>query len=439
MWYIPIEVFGLMKKNALLSIIVAGVVIIAAAFLAVQYLPDSDVDQEEIDDTDTTPNVVGNLTFRDAVNAFAFDMFREIYNSSEDNSFISPYSIFTALAMTYEGAKGTTAEEMKNTLSVEQDNASFHEYMQTLYELLNVRGEEYNLSTANALWVKETLPLLDEYLSVIRTFYGGEATEVDFSNPEQAAEIINQWVENQTNGLIEDLVPADVIDPFLTALILTNAIYFKGIWKVQFDPANTTDREFQTIEGSLVEVPTMALVNTEDTFSYVETEELQILELPYTGDDLSMVILLPKDDATTLPALINSIDDQSLLTWSQSMYETPVDIYLPKFTVETSASLKHHLIRMGMNVPFTSTADFSGITGYKDLFISEVLHKAFIDVNEEGTEAAAATAVVMTLTGTDNGAPSRIVFDCDHPFMYLIQHKQTGTILFMGTVLDPSS
>ncbi|MCK5458784.1 MAG: hypothetical protein KAI20_02745, partial [Thermoplasmatales archaeon] len=183
-----------------------------------------------------------------------------------------------------------------------------------------------------------------------------------------------------------------------------------------------------------VEALTMSLVDTGDVFYYTETDEIQILELPYTGDDISMVILLPKNN--DLSSIINSIDNDMFSTWMDSLDETNVDIYLPKFKVETSYNLNNYLIALGMNIPFTSAADFSGITGAKDLFISNVVHKAFIDVNEEGTEAAAATGVVMELT-MNGDESSRVVFDCNHPFMYLIQHKQTGTILFMGSISDP--
>jgi len=356
-----------------------------------------------------------------------------VHEANEGNLFISPYSIFTALAMTYEGARGETADEMANVLSVEQDNESFHSYMKNLYEVLNTKNAEYNISTANALWVKENLQLLEAYLDIIREYYGGDATEVDYSNPTEAAAIINQWVENQTNGLIKDLITADAISP-LTALILTNAIYFKGIWETQFDPVNTTNRTFETSVETSVETPTMSLVDTEDVFYYTETDDLQILELPYTGDDISMIILLPKNNDLSL--IIDTIESDMFSEWIGSMVETNVDIYLPKFKVETSYSLGDYLIELGMNIPFTSSADFSGITGGRDLFISKVIHKAFIDVNEEGTEAAAATAVTMTTSINGDGS-SRIIFDCNHPFMYLIQHKQTGTILFMGSINDP--
>jgi len=423
-----------MKYQYIITIIVATLIISACAFIVIlQNQSDSDLINEDIIPDEEESNPVGNLSFHDAVNTFSFDIFKEIYTANEDNLFISAYSIFTALAMTYEGARSETAEEMADVLNVEQDNESFHNYMKNLYEVLNTKSSEYNISTANALWLKENFQLLEAYLALINGYYGGDATKVDYSNPAEAAEIINQWVEDQTNGLIKDLITADAISP-LTALILTNAIYFKGIWKTQFDPVNTTDRSFETTFGSTIEVPTMNLVGTEDVFTYTETDEVQILEMPYTGDDISMIVVLPKNN--DLSSIINSVDNDMFSTWMNSLDETYVDIYLPKFEVETSYNLNDYLKALGMNIPFSSSADFSGITGAKDLFISDVVHKAFIDVNEEGTEAAAATAVVMT-TSVNGGGSSRIVFECNHPFMYLIYHKQTETILFMGSISEP--
>ena len=423
-----------MKCQYMITIIVAILIISAAVFITIlQNQSDSDIINEEItpDGEESVP--VGNLSFHDAVNTFSFDIFKEIYETNEDNLFISPYSIFTALAMTYEGARSETAEEMANVLSVEQDNESFHNYMKNLYEVLNTKNSEYNISTANALWVKENFQLLEAYLALIKDYYGGDATEIDYSNPTEAAEIINQWVEDQTNGLIEDLITPDAISP-LTALILTNAIYFKGIWKTQFDPVNTTDRSFETTAGTSLEAPTMIIEDAGDVFSYTETDEVQILEMPYTGDDISMIVVLPKNN--DLSSIINSVDNDMFSMWMDSLDEEYVDIYLPKFEVETSYNLNDYLKALGMNIPFSSSADFSGVTGAKDLFISEVVHKAFIDVNEEGTEAAAATAVIMT-TGVNGGSSSGIIFDCNHPFMYFIRHNDTGTILFIGSIEDP--
>ena len=311
-----------MKSNAIVAIIVS-LVVIGAAFVVLtsDLLIDSNTMDDSKESDDETPEALGNETpFNDAVNAFAFDLFRKISNDPDNvgNLFYSPYSVFTALAMTYEGARNNTADEMERVLSIEQDNDSFHRYMKSLYEYLN-ENADYDISTANALWVRENFELLEEYIDTIETYYGGRFSEVDFSKPEEAAEIINQWVENQTNNLIKNLVPPDVIDPVMTMLILTNAIYFKGTWQLQFDEANTTDRDFIDYEGNLIEVPTMCLTGAEDKFNYTETEDLQILELPYTGNELSMVILLPKEDVE-LSEIINSIDKDSISEWIDSMY-----------------------------------------------------------------------------------------------------------------------
>ena len=419
-------------KFKIIGVIAICLVIIGASY----YVINLDTTKEEKKQSSDEPAIItGNITsFDDAVNVFGFNLFRQLYDNLDGNIFYSPYSVFVALAMTYEGARGLTAEEMADVLNIEQDNESFHQYMNILYKFLN-QNSEYNISTANALWIKEELELLKEYIEIIQTYYGGEATNVDFNNAQGATDLINQWIENQTNNLIKDLIKPEYINP-MTALILTNAIYFKGMWEVQFDPNNTTDREFEVSPDNTINVPTMCLTDTEDLFNYTETDDLQILELPYSGDDISMVILLPKDDAN-IGDIVNSIDNEKLNEWINLMTEEELDIYLPRFKVETeNYILNDYLINLGMPTALSNDANFSGITELYDLFISKVVHKAFIDVNEEGTEAAAATAVVMELTAI-NGGSSRIVFDVNHPFLYLIQHKQTGTILFMGTINNP--
>jgi serpin B len=427
-----------MNKKPIAGLIV-GLLIIASAAVLIT------TDNKAIDDStpsdDETPAPLGNITsFNDAVNQFCFDFFKKLSEdeTNDPNIFYSPYSVFTALAMTYEGARNNTAVEMENVLHVEQSNDSFHQYMQSLYNYLN-NNDEYNVSTANALWPDVGFTLLDEFVDIIETYYGGKASEVEYGNPEEAARIINEWVENQTNNLIKDLVPASAIDPVLTKLILTNAIYFKGIWQVQFDEVNTTDRDFTLSSADTVQVETMKLTGTDDKFNYTETGDLQILELPYTGGDISMMILLPRE-GVELSDVISSLNREDYISWIDEMYETKADIYLPKFKFETSYTLNDYLEGLGMEKAFTSEADFSGIDGTKNLFISSVLHKAFVEVNEEGTEAAAATAVIMNLKAVSpDEPPERITFDCNHPFIFTIHHKETGTILFMGTVDDPSA
>jgi len=426
-----------MNKKPIIGLII-GILVIASAFVIITNKPK--VTDETTPPEDQTPPALGNITsFNDAVNEFCFDFFKKLSDDEENspNIFYSPYSVFTALAMTYEGARNNTAVEMENVLHVEQDNDSFHEYMQSLYNYLN-NNDEYNISTANALWPDVGFELLPEFEQIIIDYYGGYSEPVEYADPTEAARIINEWVENQTNNLIKDLVPPSAIDPVLTKLILTNAIYFKGVWKVQFEEVNTTERDFTLSTDETIQVETMRLNDTGDKFNYTETDDLKILELPYTGDDISMMILLP-NDGVELTEVINSLNREDYISWIDEMYETKADIYLPKFKFETSYGLNDYLIELGMVDAFNYNADFSGIDGRPDLYISSVLHKAFVEVNEEGTEAAAATAVIMTLKSIGpNEPPERITFDCDHPFIFTIHHKETGTILFMGTVDDPS-
>ena len=418
--------------------IIVLIIILGAAFFVYNYDFDKPIDRKEDTSSDEPLIITGNISsFDDAVNSFCFNLLRQMFNDPniDNNIFLSPYSIFTALAMTYEGARGLNAEEMADVLNIEQDNHSFHQYVDILYDYFN-NNVEYNISTANALWVSKNLSLIEIYIDIIRAYYHGNATDVDFNKPEETAKIINQWVENQTNGLIKDLIKKEYITPF-TALILTNAIYFKGIWKVQFDTENTTDRVFEDNLGNIISVPTMSLIHTEDLFNYTETDDLQILDLPYAGDDISMMVILPKDNID-LSDIISTIDNDKLTDWISSMSETELDIYLPKFKVETgNYILNDYLINLGMEKAFLpDEADFSGMTGLRELFISKVVHKAFIDVNEEGTEAAAATAVIMMKSAVNGD--SRVVFNADHPFLYFIKHRETGTILFTGIVNNPA-
>lgn len=428
-----------MKKNSIIAVVVSLIIISSAIVVFTTNLEnDTDVPSGNKESNKKSPEALGNITsFDEAVNAFSFELFNKLSDDPQNdgNVFYSPYSVFTALAMTYEGARGDTAVEMGNVLHIDQDNDSFHEYMQALYNFLNY-NDEYDISTANALWPDVGFELLDDYVNIIETYYGGKASEVEYGDPVEAARIINEWVENQTNNLIKNLVPAGAIDPDLTRLILTNAIYFKGVWQVQFEEANTTLRDFELSPGDVLQVDTMKLTGTEDKFNYTSTDDLKILELPYTGNEISMMILLP-NKGVDLDDVVDSMNWNEYDSWIDSMYETKADIYLPKFKFETSYGLNGYLKDLGMVDAF-GNADFSGIDGTKELFISQVLHKAFIDVNEEGTEAAAATAVIMA--GRAPGPtepPERITFNCNHPFLFTLHHKETRSILFMGKVMNP--
>jgi serpin B len=431
----------MMNTKFVLGIVVSILLISSGTvFILMNQSPVSD-DNPSNENPDDLPSLPATQTqaYVKTINDFSFSFFEQLYQnpSMDDTLFYSPYSVFTALAMTYEGAKGTTADEMAQVLNIPQNNESFHSYVHSLYKYLN-KDDEYTISTANALWIRENYQILSTYLDTVETYYQANSQRVDFSKPVEAAEIINQWIENNTNNLIKDLISPGDIDPALCRLILTNAIYFNGTWQVQFDEANTTEREFELSTGEKTNVSTMVLTGTEDKFNYTETDQLQLLELPYAGDEISMIIGLPKDDVS-LSTVINDLNETAYNAWFDSMKKEEIDIYLPKFKIETPVlNLNQYLQTLGIKEAFSTNADFSGITGNKDLLISNVLHKAYIDVNEVGTEAAAATAVIMELTSVNGGGSSRITFDCDHPFLFMLQHKETGTILFMGTVEHPT-
>ena len=408
-----------------LSIIIV-ILLIITGFYTGLFNPTNNVQAKAIDTYATTESV-GFLS--DSINNFSLNLYNHITNGSNDNIFFSSYSVFVALAMAYEGAKGDTAEQINNVLGFEQNDEINLCSFGRIYNLLNINSE-YTLNTANALWTMKDYPFLEEYLNFIDNYYMGKATDVDFSKPSEAAEIINKWVEENTGGKIKDMLSSNDITPG-TVLILSNAIYFKGLWQTQFDVDHTIDREFIKSNGEIIDVPTMVLTESDVLFNYTNNDNMQMLELPYKGDAVSMFIILPKYDLNGFKQTVN-IDNIS--NWIDSMYPENVNLYLPKFTYKTEYNLREILIDMGLDIPFSMSADFSGMNGFGGLFIDKVLHKAFIEVNEEGSEAAAATTVHMMETSID-GQPK--IFDANHPFIFLIQHKETDTILFMGNLENP--
>jgi len=375
------------------------------------------------------PRTIQAKNATSANNQFAFDLYNK-FSSDEGNIFFSPYSISTALAMTYEGARGKTTEEMQSVLHFPEDDSTRRTEFAGIYNQLNKPDKDYELSTANALWAQENYKFLDDYFNTVEQYYGGKVTNLDFVGDTENSRItINSWVENQTNNKIKDLIPQGVLDE-MTRLVLTNAIYFKGKWAKQFDKENTREADFKVTPGKTIKVQMMSLTGEEARFNYSETPELQILELPYDGGELSMLILLPKEG--NLQTIWELLTGGNLTGWKNNLMEQEVNVYLPKFTFETKYFMKETLEEMGMPTAFSMDADFSGMDGTKNLFISDVIHQAFVEVNEEGTEAAAATAVMVKY-----GISKKIIFRADHPFIFIIQHKETGSILFMGRVSEP--
>ncbi len=378
-----------------------------------------------VSDADVWALVRGN-------NAFAFDLY-SVVSSQDGNVFISPYSISSALAMTYAGARGNTAAQMADVLHYDLAPEQLHKLFSELSKAFNAGGESYRLSVANALWSQVGLKLVPEYVSLAEKYYDAGLKEVDFVyHTEEARSAINRWVEGKTEGKIIDLIAPGVLDP-LTRLVLTNAIYFKGRWEQQFRPEQTAEAPFRLSTGKQVIVPFM---HQAETFRYAETASAQVLELPYSGNELAMTILLPKPDSS-LAELEAAIRTDGVLSILEALSPTKVDVSIPRFRFEAELLLNGYLEQLGMVNAFDDDiADFSGISD-TFLYITHVLHKAFIEVNEEGTEAAAATAVVMGTRSIRLDLPK--VFVADRPFVFLIRDVRTGSILFMGRLSDPLS
>jgi serpin B len=374
---------------------------------------------------DTAAVVQGN-------NVFALDLFGRL-RQKDGNLFFSPYSISNALAMTYAGARGQTAEQMATTLHFGLPAPRLHPAFGELIRHLNAGGKDrkYQLSVANALWGQKGYTFLPDFLRLTQDVYQGGLKEVDFVRAEEARKTINRWVEEQTKDKIKDLIPEGALVPD-TRLVLTNAIYFKAAWAEPFPAGATQKEDFHLGGGKKVQVPMM---HTNEALRYRDGGTFHALELPYQGRELSMLVLLPKK-ADGLAELEKNLTSARLDEWLKGMKVHMVNMALPKFKITSQFSLKDVLSAMGMPLAFSMRADFSGMTTRERLFIDKVLHKAFVDVNEKGTEAAAATAVVIRPTAAPNYA--RADFRADHPFVFLIRENRTGSVLFLGRVADPS-
>jgi serpin B len=365
-------------------------------------------------------------------NEFAFDLYAKL-RSQKGNQFFSPYSISTALAMTYAGARGQTADEMARTLHFTLGRDKLPPAFAAL--LQQTRGDPkrgYQLDVANALWGQKDYGFLPDFLRTTQTYYGAGLREVDFAATEQARRTINRWVEEQTHDKIKELIQKGILSAN-TRLVLTNAIYFKGDWAVRFDKKQTFAEAFHLAPGKTVQVPMMHLTAH---FRYGGGEDFQALELPYGKGDLSMLVLLPKE-VGGLPALEKKLSADWLAGLLGRLRNGEVVVSLPKFRLTRDYGLAKILAAMGMPTAFQAgKADFSGMVGSREkVFISAVIHKAFVDVNERGTEAAAATAVVVDAAPAE--PPARMLFRADRPFVFLIRDNRTGSILFLGRVSNP--
>jgi serpin B len=380
-------------------------------------------------DADRAALIQGNTTF--GLNLYG----RLRQQSGPANAFLSPFSLSTALAMTAAGARGETARQMNEVLAfpfgADRVNAAFA----PLIASLRPTGDKpaYALHTANALWGQRGYHFLPEYVASLRNSFGAKLEEVDFiAATEAARRTINTWVEQQTAGKIQDLIGSGILDA-QTRLVLTNAIYFKGSWATPFRASATREDDFHVAPGRAVRVP---LMQQTAHFNYAEDDAVQVLELPYSNGDLSMVVLLPKR-RDGLAAVEAALSTGSLTARLERLQSAEVAVALPRFKLVAEYELGAPLAALGMTRAFSDRADFSGMNGGAEpLQISAVIHKAYVDVNEEGTEAAAATAVTIRATAAMIPRPP-IPFRADHPFLFLIRDRRSGSVLFLGSLTQP--
>jgi serpin B len=371
-------------------------------------------------------------------NQFALDLYAKLGAASEDNLFFSPQSISTALAMTYAGARSDTAAEMGKVLHLDLSPDNLSLAQATLIKQLNDAGSsgQFQLSIANRLWGQQGHHFLEGFLKTLRDDYQADLQQLDFqTQPEQARQTINQWVEQATQGKIKDLIPQGLLNE-MTRLVLANAVYFKGKWQQPFKPDATKSAPFFLSADKQSDVPLMYQQQhcRFGKFDLADHTGLQVIELPYQGDELSMVVLLPHQTGG-LSALEKQLSVDNLKQWTSKLAQPEVKISLPKFKLSAEFQLRDILTDLGMPLAFApDKADFSGMDGQHDLYISAVVHKAYVDVNEEGTEAAAATGVVSRAMAMP---ANPVEFRADHPFLFLIRDQKTGCILFMGRVTDP--
>ncbi|XP_059544408.1 leukocyte elastase inhibitor-like [Myotis daubentonii] len=369
---------------------------------------------------------------------FAVDLFRTLKDSNPSgNIFISPMSISSALAMVFLGARGTTEAQMSKTLHFDAVK-EIHSSFQSLNADINKRGAPYILKLANRLYGEKTYEFLPEFLASTQKMYGAELASVDFQRAsEDARKVINEWVKGQTEGKIPELLAAGMVDD-MTKLVLVNAIYFQGNWEETFIKGATKDNPFRLNKKDTKTVK-MMYQKSKFPFGYIEDLKCRVLELPYQGRDLSMVILLPddiEDEATGLKKIEEQLTLEKLHEWTQpeNLRSIEVNVHLPRFKLEESYNLNSHLRSLGIEDLFNSKADLSGMARASDLFISEIVHKSFVEVNEVGTEAAAATALI---TFGCAFRPKTESFVADHPFIFFIRHNPSANILFLGRLSSP--
>jgi serpin B len=389
-----------------------------------------------VDPSDNPPRelTAAEKSMVESDNKFGLKLFKKIVKQDTGNVFISPLSVSMALGMTYNGAEGTTEEAMRNTLELSGlTELEINESYSSLIDLLTQLDPRVIFEIANSIWCREGLPVKEEFVNINRTYFDAEIAALDFNKPD-ASKTINGWVDEKTHGKITEIVPGQ-IDP-ATVMFLINAIYFKGIWTYEFDEEDTQEDWFTLTDGSKVPCQMMT---QESEFSYFENNLFQAVDLPYGNEKFSMTIFLPKPDVD-IDSLISLFNQDNWEAWLDSFAKNSGTLYFPKFTLEYKIKLNDVLKALGMEIAFDpERADFSGIAEVNplaNLYISKVLHKTYIKVNEEGTEAAAVTSVEIGITALP---PPGFVMRIDRPFVFAIRENHSQTILFMGKIEEPIS
>jgi serine protease inhibitor len=383
----------------------------------------------EITRPSNSANMKSNLAA--ASNAFGFDLFQQLRRQDANkNVFFSPLSVTVALAMTYNGAAGETKNAMARSLKIEgMSRSELNHASRDMLKDLKGADPKIELAIANSLWARGGMRFKDDFLARNRQFYGAEISTLDFNNPQSVA-TINRWVSGATKGKISQII--DRINP-QQVMFLINAVYFKGQWQKRFDKTLTKQQPFHLPGGRQKPVPMMA---QSGKYLYQRGDKFKAVSLPYGKGGVSIYLFLP-DEESSIDDFLNGLSYQKWEGWINNFDETPGDVKLPRFKLDYEKTLNDPLKDLGMGAAFNSReADFSGIRAEKDLYISEVKHKAVAEVNEEGTEAAAATSVGISVTSVREPR-ERFTFIADRPFLMAIRDSQTGAILFMGTVMEP--
>ncbi len=413
----------MLKTRKIIVLPVLAVIVIASGIGILYISGDSSAD--------VLVNNDDSITDKSEKKDFVFTFYSEITKENEkSNIFFSPLSISTAFSMAYEGAGENTASEMQQVFGFESDDAKRQKAISDNLSRFNHKDDWYNLQVANALWVKDGYAIKQDYLDAAKTHYSSIVENVDFVT-DDGIDRINNWVKQKTEDKIQDILAPGSTDE-LTRMVITNAVYFKGKWSSEFNPKNTSEKQFWTDKDSSTMISMMK--QPVGIYNYAKTENLQALEINYLGGDISMVVLLPKD-RDGIQSLEQSMDKKKFDAVKDGMARQPLTVQIPKFEFETEYNLISPLQSLGLHEAFDrNSANFQGITD-EQVYLDKAAHKAFVNVNEKGTEAAAITALVARAT---SGPPEPVAeFVADHPFMFVIQEKKTGEILFIGRLVNP--